>query len=162
VTAGPINLSQVRQKHKRFLAAHKAMVDAVLHEAGEAAKAHVRTKSTFKRRSARSLKDRTRARVIRTSGGRLLRLQSTKRIVSTSGAVNDLAPIIEFGSRPHVIEARFAFALAFKVRGQWVRAFRVNHPGTRPYYFLRNARQAAYKLAGVKLRSRMRAVALRF
>lgn len=45
---------------------------------------------------------------------------------------------IEFGTPPHIISAKNAKSLAFKVNGKTVFAKSVKHPGTRPFPFIRN------------------------
>ncbi|QNL30149.1 tail assembly chaperone [Gordonia phage Mariokart] len=49
------------------------------------------------------------------------------------------AAAVEKGTRPHVIRARNADALHFKVGGRDIFAREVHHPGTRPRPFLQNA-----------------------
>lgn len=45
----------------------------------------------------------------------------------------------EFGGHPYVIEPKDAQALRFMVRGEWVFAKRVVHPGIRPQPYMRPA-----------------------
>lgn len=45
---------------------------------------------------------------------------------------------VEFGTPPHIIRAKNAKALHFKVDGEDVFAKTVHHPGTRPNPFIRN------------------------
>lgn len=47
---------------------------------------------------------------------------------------------VEEGTQPHVIEPVRRKALRFFVNGSLVFARRVNHPGSRPRYFMRDAR----------------------
>ena len=51
----------------------------------------------------------------------------------------DYAAAVHEGSRPHVIVPRRASVLRFEVGGRTVFARRVQHPGTKPRPFLRNA-----------------------
>ena len=44
---------------------------------------------------------------------------------------------LEFGTAPHVIEAKAANALAFEVDGETIFAMKVFHPGTKPLGFVR-------------------------
>ena len=55
------------------------------------------------------------------------------------GPDTDYAAFVEFGTRPHVIEAKNKKALAFKVNGQTVIVKKVNHPGTRAQPYVRPA-----------------------
>lgn len=49
------------------------------------------------------------------------------------------ANYVEFGTKPHVIEAKNKKALAFTMNGQKVVVKKVNHPGTRAQPFVRPA-----------------------
>ena len=51
--------------------------------------------------------------------------------------MNEYALYVEFGTPPHIIRAKNAKALHFKVGGKDVFAKSVNHPGTRPQPFIR-------------------------
>ena len=51
------------------------------------------------------------------------------------------ATFMENGTRPHVIKARRAPFLVFRVNGVLVRAKQVNHPGTAKRPFMANARR---------------------
>jgi hypothetical protein len=53
------------------------------------------------------------------------------------GSTKEYAPPIEYGSRPHVITPNGPYPLRFKVDGQWVATYKVNHPGHDAYPFLR-------------------------
>jgi len=61
---------------------------------------------------------------------------------------------LEFGTRPHVIEAKEGGALKFEIDGETIFAHRVFHPGTKPLGFVRltqddldkSAREIAEKL----------------
>jgi len=61
---------------------------------------------------------------------------------------------LEFGTKPHVIEAREGGALKFEIGGETIFANRVFHPGTKPLGFVRltqddldkSAREIAEKL----------------
>jgi hypothetical protein len=59
-------------------------------------------------------------------------------------ALDPKALIVERGSRPHVIEAKHAQALAWPGGRHPVK--RVNHPGTPAFHTLRNALRAAGRL----------------
>jgi phage gpG-like protein len=59
--------------------------------------------------------------------------------IARVGSNVEHAVYIELGTKPHVIEAKNKKTLAFKVGGKMVFAKKVNHPGTRPYPFLRPA-----------------------
>ena len=56
--------------------------------------------------------------------------------------------VLEYGSKPHVIEPKTAKALHFKSDGQDVFTKRVNHPGTKPLAIMRNAALKVQKQVG--------------
>lgn len=60
------------------------------------------------------------------------------------------ARFVADGTRPHTIRPRTARALRFQVGGKTVFAMRVNHPGTQPNPWFRNA----FTKANRTLRSR--------
>lgn len=57
----------------------------------------------------------------------------------------DYGPSIEFGSKPHVIKARNAKALAFKIGGLMIFRKSVNHPGFKGESYLRYAAEVEEK-----------------
>lgn len=57
----------------------------------------------------------------------------------TIGPDTPYAAFVEFGTAPHVIEAKPGKTLAFRVGGQMIFRRRVNHPGTRAQPFVRPA-----------------------
>jgi len=130
--------------HRQFSNDARREVGDTLEDAGEFAADHVAAHSKFKRRSpaGASLKDATEHKLIRTKRHHRLILTSKKRY----------AMPIELGSRPHVIRSRRAKFLRFIGRdGSVVYARKVNHPGNRPYRFLWNATDAAFRVAGQQL-----------
>lgn len=152
-----IDVSQVRRAHRKFLADLKTEIDASLAEAGEHAKAHVRTDSELERRSkTRSVKDATKARVMRTKGGKLVRLTNSKMRRGYDVSVG-----LEHGTRPHTIRARSG-VLRFRSGGAVKFRKSVWHPGTKPYKFLFKASTSAYGVLGVSLRTRLARLARRF
>ena len=162
---GPINLAQLKQTHERFKRHHALIVDRSMAKAGNHAKEHVRLRSKFKRRSRRSLKDNTKARIVRTSGGKILRLKWTKKYAS----------YVEYGTKKHPISLMEEGG-GTSTRGKALRFFwkkgpngpgiyffkKVNHPGTRPYKFGWNSASAAHRIMGQQLRSGMQRAAEKF
>lgn len=149
MNGGGINMAVLQQAHKRALAAHHAMVNDALRDAGNTAKSHVRTKSTFQRRSARSLKDNTQVHVVRTAGGRMLRLKWTKPYAS----------YVEHGTKEHFIfPKRSPWLLKFfwAKHSKWMALTYVRHRGTKPYFFGRDAQHEAHRALGWKLADGMR------
>jgi HK97 gp10 family phage protein len=64
------------------------------------------------------------------------------------GPTAKYAPYVEFGTQPHVIKAKNAQALVFKVGGKTVFARQVNHPGTKARPFVRPAFEAWVESVG--------------
>jgi len=167
--SGPINIAQVQRGHAWFLREQDDWIrDSLMHAHAEADQ-HVRKHSTFKRRSDRSLKDKTRGRIVRITGGRKLKLTWTK---PTRGGKYDLAELIEYGTKPHVISiheigggsgSTRGKALRFRGRdGRWVFRRRVFHPGTRPYKFGWKASSAAYRVLTQRMDGRVKRARFRF
>lgn len=159
--AGPVDISRIERAHERFLRDQDNWIREALTIAGSQAKQHVEKRSTFKRRSAsRSLKDATRAKIVKTGGGRRLKLTWSKKL---RGGY-DLAELIEYGTRPHVISvgeegggtSTRGKALRFRGRdGRWVFRRRVFHPGTRPYKFGWKALHAAHRVMSQRMDDRV-------
>lgn len=150
--AGGFDLASLAKQHRKFLKEHKAMIDRSLSKAGEDAAEHVKRHHTFRRhKSSGSLADSTKHRVIRSRGGKILRLKWHKKY----------AKPIEHGSRPHVIRARRKKVLRFwsARAGKYVFAKKVRHPGNRPYHFGKRAQKHAYTKLGKTLRRGMQTIA---
>lgn len=152
--SAPINLDAVRRAHARFIGKQQVAVIRCLDEAGKFAEDHVTAHSRFRRRSpvGESLKDATEHKFIRTGSGVVVRIFSTKAT----------APILEHGSKPHVIRARKARALRFVIGGKTIFRRRVNHPGTRGFRFLYHATNAGFRILGQQLERDLGALAKRF
>jgi hypothetical protein len=124
-----VDIGRLRAAHDKFLKAHAAMVAGELYNAGNVAMAEVIRHPGFKPRTG-GLQKATSFRVLKTSGGKVVRLKNTK----------SYAHPIESGSRPHRIVAKNGRALRFLGRdGNYVFRRAVNHPGNRPYWFLNRA-----------------------
>lgn len=147
------NLSSVRAKHRAFLMANRHMIDRILADRGEEVHAHVREHATFRHRTGAALAG-TSTRLMRTRSGTVLRITNTAKH----------GKFLEFGTKPHTIRARRAKALSFfwlrVSKAMMVRA--VNHPGTRPYWFLRNAADHAAAQINPHLVAEMSALARKF
>ena len=158
-SSGPWNLRELEQAHRKAIRDHKAMEQEALRIAGAHAVEHVRARSTFKRRKANSLKDNTKTRVIRSSGGRIIKLQLSWN--------KPYASFVEYGTRAHDIPkpppmpaGRY---LRFRVKGgAIVFAKQVRHPGTRPYKFGWKAAHSAHRVLGDRLLEGMARVSRRF
>lgn len=78
-------------------------------------------------------------------------LRSSIRVIeSPKGLIiimNEYGKYVEFGSNPYVIVPKSKKVLKFKSGGKDVFTKKVNHPGIRPTYFIRNA--IKYNLPGI-------------
>lgn len=138
--------------HQVFFARHQVEVQEALEFAGRFARDHVQRYPEFTPRTGR-LQRSTKARVVRTAGGKLLRLTNDRKY----------APAIDGGARPHVIRPKRRRFLRFRGRdGNWVFARKVNHPGNKPYKFLYRAHRAAGRVVERNLRQRLSRIASRF
>jgi hypothetical protein len=147
-----LNLDEVQRGHDHFLAGNQRLVSSAEELAGRHALQYVQQHSEFHRRSGK-LQDKTAYRVVKTSGGKILRISNPL----------PYAAAIDTGSKAHRITARNASVLRFVSRSG-VLMFRrsVWHPGTRPYKFLYNATDSAYRVLGQDLERGMTELARRF
>lgn len=125
-------VDDLRKEHEQLLASHVAMVRGALYDAGLVAVAEVAVHPQFKPQTGK-LQRGTKTRTVRTAGGRLLRISNA---VPYAGSVEE-------GARPHKITARNAKTLRFYAKGGIVFRRSVNHPGNKPYWFLRKATDVA-------------------
>jgi hypothetical protein len=127
------NVGVLKSAHAKFLTAHSDMVSGVLYDAGVVALSEVAVHPGFKPRTGK-LQGAAKTRLIRARNGKVLRITDDR----------PYARSIEEGSRPHKIVARNGKFLRF-VNKSGALVFRrsVNHPGNRPYWFLRNAQHVA-------------------
>jgi hypothetical protein len=125
-------VDDLRREHDKLLAAHSTMVGGALYDAGLVAIAEVVVRPQFKPQTGK-LQRGTKTRTVRTSGGKLLRISNATRYARS----------IEEGARPHKITARNANTLRFYTKGGVVFRRSVNHPGNKPYWFLRKATDVA-------------------
>ena len=145
------NVRLLHRAHGQFLTALDNLIQGQLGAAGERGVREVKLRPGFKPDTGATQRA-TDWRVIRTRGGKLLRLRNRAR----------LAHILDKGSRPHPIRPRGPYPLRFRSRaGTWVTAWRVNHPGTRPYRFLQHAAVVASRKFGGRMRDGMRALGKR-
>ncbi len=146
-----VNENEVRRKHDTFIVDHEREVGEALDLSGHVARNHVANYPEFKPRTG-ALQRATNYRVIRTSGGKLLKITNTK----------DYAAAIDSGARPHTIVPVARYYLRFVVGGKTIFAQRVKHPGNRPYKFLYRAHNAADRFFRQEMTRRMSALAVRF
>lgn len=146
-----LDISDALRATERAIVQHEIAVNVALEAAGEVAKAEVVRNPGFTPRTGR-LQAATQARVIRTTGGKLLRLSNNK----------DYAVAIDKGAKPHKIVPKSGGFLRFQGRNGTVYARSVNHPGNKPYRFLRNATGTAYTRLEALLEREMQRVAAGF
>ncbi|HEY3494740.1 MAG TPA: hypothetical protein VGK73_08650 [Polyangiaceae bacterium] len=145
------SIARVKRAHRHLAAETARAVDDAMAFAGRFAVQHVHDHPEFKPRTG-ALQSATKARVVRTKGGKLLKLSNRK----------PYAAAIDRGARPHVIRAKSGGVLRFRGRNGWVSKREVQHPGNRPYKFLYRAHSAAYRVLGTNLTQRLTAIARRF
>ncbi len=146
-----IDLARVQAGHRRFLQRHRQAVSLELEIAKVQALRQAQSNPGFTPRTG-GLQKATKARVIRTTGGRLLRVSNAK----------PYAAAIDKGAKPHTISARNKPYLHFRGSRGWVRVKSVSHPGNKPYHFLSRATHSAADLFGRRMRNRMRELARTF
>lgn len=169
-----INLGAMRAHHAKFVTQFTQTVDACVRDAAQYELQNARERLTTHNRSGK-LSAATAVRVFRTSGGRVVRLSNNAK----SKYGGEYALFLDRGTRPHVIEARFARFLRFAYNpskttqgsplyrgatpeGEYVFRKRVFHPGSRAFPVFTNARRSGYLWAGALLRSRLAALANTF
>lgn len=146
------SVSRVKRGHQHVIAQTDRAIEEALTFAGRFAQDHVRKYPGFKPQSG-ALQSATKTRIVRTSGGKLVRISNAKKYASA----------IDGGARPHVIVPKRGKFLRFRGRGgNMVFARRVNHPGNRPYKFLYRATNAAGRVMERNLSQRLSAIASRF
>lgn len=152
-----LNIGNLRQHHDRFLQQHADMVSAVLHDAGVVALAEVAVHPGFKPKTGK-LQAAIGTKFVRTRSGKVVRISDDK-----GGTGVRYARAIEQGAKPHKIVARNGKSLRF-VSKSGALVFRrfVNHPGNKPYWFLRNATRVAGASAERQLAIGMRRLGQQF
>ena len=141
------NLADVKREHQRLLRELDAAMGDELLSAGRFAENYTSAHRLgfVPRSGAKGLARATGSKVVRTKGGRLVRIFNTKRY----------AAAIDSGSKAHEIRARRRTFLRFVVRGRVVFARRVWHPGTRATRFLWRATYAAFRTLQPSLETRL-------
>lgn len=146
------SVKRAKYGHQHLINETMRAVDEALQFAGRFAIDHVQKYPGFKPRTG-GLQGATKAKLVRTAGGKLVRLSNNKKYAS----------VIDGGARPHVITPKSGRFLKFRGKsGQMVFARRVNHPGNRPYKFLYRATHAAERVMSRNLNQRLSAIASRF
>lgn len=153
-----LNLDKVRRSHQHFLANHARMVDTVLQEAEltRDAQREVSAGDAPKNRTG-NLILKTKARVVRTAGGKLVKIQNRAKYAHAQDGGSGL-----HGPR----KARYMIPGKPFLRFMWhgVLTYRryVMHPGVKPTKFLFHATQRVAVNVGKQLRSGMTKVARQF
>lgn len=151
-----VNLRSVRRKHAEFVRGNDRLLSFESVAAAEFVVAEVKRNPGFVPRSTgiKSLLGSVRGHVVFTRGG-------ARVIARSSGVPHNLA--IEQGAKRHIIRARRRRgSLRFVWHGTVMFRKSVNHPGNRPYYFLRSATYAAAHSFETRMRRGMDALAKRF
>jgi hypothetical protein len=146
------NLESLAREHDHFLARQERILHDTLEEAGDHAKNFVIDHPGFEPRTG-DLQKATKARVVRMSNGRVLRITNA----------SPYAGAIDGGARAHVITPKSGKFLRFIGRnGKTVFARRVNHPGNKPYRFLYRATMSASRVWRADAIRRLTALARSF
>lgn len=143
------NLSELRAAHDKFLARHSSMVREVLGDGVDVAHAEIYQHPGFHPVTHR-VQDDTKIVILR---GRTLRISNR----------NKRARWLEEGTQPHWIFPHKKKVLRFRGKnGFWVSKKVVKHLGTKPYWFMRGARNVAVIRINDALDRGMRRVARNF
>lgn len=154
------DLAAIKQKHKRFLAEHKAAVDQAL--SPEALTPWVwrwvSEHGGFTSRTG-NLVHKSKVSLLRTAGGRLIRVSNKAAYAAAQDGGSGL-----YGPkrRKYLIRAKNAKALAFTVRGKLIFRRSVMHPGVKPTRFLYNVNDALFRTSKQWLRGAMARAAHKF
>jgi hypothetical protein len=143
------NLVALKEQHAAILAKSERAIMEVLDESIDVVNAGIYERPGFKPVTHKT-QDATKARVVKTSKGRILRVtNNTKRGLW-----------LEEGTQPHWIFPHKKKVLRFKSRsGNWVSTKVVKHPGTKPYWFIRGAVSRASMLAIARIESKLARIA---
>ena len=149
-----INIGKLHQHHERFLHANENLIQQQLTLAGKFGVEFAENHPRFTPRSPEGLAKSNEFKVVRTAGGKMLRLFNRK----------PHARYIEDGTRPHIIRwhGRKLLTFFWPKAGKWMRLKKVRHPGTKPYKFLHGAFVATTRRTIASLQSHMRLIARRF
>lgn len=144
------SLVSMKRAHEFILAETSRAAREALAFGGKHAVAHVWSYPGFRPNTGK-LQGATRAKVIRTRGGSLLRLTNSAKYATP----------IDTGARPHVIKGKNGGFLHFKTKTGWVRTRSVNHPGNRPYKFMYRAHHSAGRVIERNLTQKLSRIASR-
>jgi hypothetical protein len=139
------SLMSLKRQHEFLLANVARAVQDSLEFGGRHAVQHVNLYPQFKPQTGK-LQKATKVRVIRTRGGKLLKITNRKPYASA----------IDKGANPHTITAKGGGMLRFKGKnGNWVQKRSVQHPGNKPYKFMYRAHRSAGRVLLRKLKTRL-------
>lgn len=148
-----IDLRRVQQGHRRFLNRFHSALALELEAAKQRGEREAERNPGFTPRSGSDgLAASTKAKVVRIRRG---------AVVILSNAKPHAAPI-DKGSKAHTITAKNGPYLHFRGSRGWARKKSVNHPGNKPYRFLRRATESAAQQFGRRMRLVMRRLAPTF
>lgn len=146
------NLQEIHRGHERVIEQTAKLFDEGVQFAADSAEQHVQRYPEFHPRSGK-LQQATTHRFIKNARGRILKLSNPL----------PYAAAIDLGARPHPISAPEGHFLRFRGKdGRIIFRKSVRHRGNRPYKFLYNATDAAYRLLGQFMREGMTRIARRF
>jgi hypothetical protein len=149
---GILNLSAIKKAHQNFIKLNTGALSTEMSRAKVYSEDYARRFPRFIPRSPNGLREASKAQVIRTRGGGIVRLSNAKKY----------AAAIDKGARPHDIHGSPLLVFFWKKHNKWVRARRVKHPGNRPYRFLYGANQASFREFGERMKAHMAQIARKF
>jgi hypothetical protein len=131
-----LNIEKLKASHRKFEKAQTEIVSVAAEYAGQDALDYARENTGYRNRTGK-LTESNGYKVVRV-GGRVARVRVMNR--------QKYAMAIDKGSPPHRIVAKRAPYLVFywAKMSRWMRVRSVNHPGNKPYKFLRNATDHAF------------------
>lgn len=143
------NIASLKAQHSAILKKSERAITEVLDESIDVVNAGIYQRPGFKPVTHKT-QDATKARVVRTSKGNVLRVtNNTKR-----------ALWLEEGTQPHWIFPHKKKVLRFKNQsGHWISKKVVRHKGTKPYWFIRGAFSRASTLAVSRIESKLARIA---
>lgn len=145
------SIQRMMRGHQHLLADTNRAVAAALEFGGKHAVDYVWQSPTFTPRTGK-LQGSTRTKVVRTSGGKVLKIQNTAKH----------APAIDGGAKAHWIGPSKKKALRFAVAGGFAFSRGHMHPGNRPFKFLYRAYTSAGRVVDRNLTQRLTAISRRF
>jgi hypothetical protein len=147
-----VNLGEIHRAHQRFIQTDRGALSTEMSHAAEYGEDYAKRYPRFIPRHHDGLREATEGKVVRRTGGGVVRLQNAKPYAAS----------IDQGARPHDIHGNPRLVFFWAKLAKWVSARRVKHPGNKPYRFLYGANQASFREFGERMAAHMTAIARKF